>query len=111
MIDQADVLERLRRVQELLEGLRDKDAEFSERLLRHEYETAQEHVSLGKRIDEIHGPQGTQSLFSELASSRYGQLLIVSACVALLAWAGVPVKRLLDLAPPAISQDSQEKDD
>ncbi|HIK61306.1 MAG TPA: hypothetical protein EYF98_11535 [Planctomycetes bacterium] len=98
----SDVLARLRRVQGILESLRERDAEFSERLIRHEYETAQEHVLLTKRIDALEArmvaatpesPPNTPSLFAELAGNRYGRFLLVSLGVALLAWAGVPIKK------------------
>lgn len=114
MPEQSDVLERLRRVQKILEALRDRDAEFSERLIRHEYETAQEHVLLTKRLDGIEGRRAAvaesppvsahpPSLFAEMAESRYGQFVLVSVGVALLAWAGLPVKRWSEGLPaPAI---------
>lgn len=117
MPEQSDVLERLRRVQKILEALRDRDAEFSERLIRHEYETAQEHVLLVKRLDGIEGrravatestpaPAHPPSLFSEMAESRYGQFVLVSVGVALLAWAGLPIKRWAEGLPaPAIHGD------
>ena len=123
MPEQSDVLECLRRVQGILEALRDRDAEFSERLIRHEYETAQEHVLLTKRLDGIEGrravatestpaPAHPPSLFAEMAESRYGQFVLVSVGVALLAWAGLPIKRWSEGLPaPAIHGDDGGDDD
>lgn len=116
MPDQSDVLERLRRVQEILETLRDRDAEFSERLIRHEYESAQERNRLGARIDEAevrrgHAPPAPASpvlshptsLFGEMAQNRYGQLVLLAIAAALLAWAGLPIKRWSEgVSVPAI---------
>ena len=125
MLDQSDVLERLRRVQEILEGLRDRDAEFSEKLIRHEYESAQARDLLRSRIREVevlrapaspvsaspvsaHPP----SLFGEMAGNRYGQFVLFSVGVALLAWAGLPVKRWAEGLPaPAIYGDDGGDDD
>lgn len=101
----SDVLARLRRVQAILESLRERDAEFSERLIRHEYNTAQEHVLLSNRVDVLEARIATPtperppdilhppSLFAELAGNRYGRFLLLSLGVALLAWAGVPIKK------------------
>ena len=130
MLDQSDVLERLRRVQELLEGLRDRDAEFSERLIRHEYESAQERNRLGARIDEAEVRRGhaspvpaspvpaspvsvhPPSLFGEMAANRYGQIVLLSIAAALLAWAGLPIKRWAEGLPaPAIHGDDGGDDD
>ena len=116
MPEQSDVLERLRRVQKILESLRDRDAEFSEKLIRHEYESAQARDLLRARIREVevrrepappapaspvlsHPP----SLFGEMAGNRYGQFVLFSVGVALLAWAGLPIKRWSEGLPaPAI---------
>tara|TARA_R110000796_G_scaffold27927_5_gene76624 strand:- start:1484 stop:1900 length:417 start_codon:yes stop_codon:yes gene_type:complete len=130
MLDQSDVLERLRRVQELLEALRDRDAEFSERLIRHEYESAQARDLLRARVREVEGlrapaspvsaspvsaspvPAHPPSLFGEMAANRYGQIVLLSIAAALLAWAGLPIKRWSEGLPaPAIHGDEGGDDD
>jgi hypothetical protein len=120
MSEQSDVLERLRRVQKILEALRDRDAEFSERLIRHEYESAQARDLLRARVREVEAlrapaspvPAHPPSLFGEMAGNRYGQFVLFSVGVALLAWAGLPIKRWAEGLPaPAIHGDDGGDDD
>ena len=116
MSAQADALERLRRVQEILETLRERDAEFSERLIRHEYESAEARSALATRITEMTqkaeapaAPEHPRGLWSEVVSTRHGQFLVISIAVALLAWAGVPVKRWASsVAIPAVQGDGAD---
>lgn len=116
MSAQADALERLRRVQEILETLKERDAEFSERLIRHEYESAEARSALAARITEMTQrpeapalPEHPRGLWSEVVSTRHGQLLVFSIAVALLAWSGVPIKRWVSsVSIPAVQGDGAD---
>ncbi len=117
MSAQADALERLRRVQEILETLKERDAEFSERLIRHEYESAEARSALAARITEMSQkaetpaavPEPPRGLWSEVVSTRHGQLLVFSIAVALLAWSGVPIKRWVSsVSIPAVQGDGAD---
>ena len=119
MSEQSDVLERLRRVQELLEGLRDRDAESAQArdLLRARVREVEALRAPASPVSDSPVPASPvsahpPSLFGEMASNRYGQFVLVSVGVALLAWAGLPIKRWAEGLPaPAIHGDDGSDDD